>query len=39
VNYWLTIAVGRASFGVIAYHTRRHRALGESQHPEQQAEA
>jgi putative heme transporter len=27
VNYWLTIAVGWASFGVIAYHTRRHRAL------------
>jgi uncharacterized protein (TIRG00374 family) len=26
VNYWLVIAVGWASFGVIAYHTRRHSA-------------
>jgi putative heme transporter len=27
VNYWLVIAAGWASFGVIAYHARRHRPL------------
>ncbi len=29
VNYWLVIAVGWASFGVIAYHARRHRPSGD----------